>query len=759
VSWNSAIAWALAHLSRLIRRGRVAILVFWAVVAAVLVPQARTVGSRLEAGVRMKGSPAASVDEDLARRFHSRFVHRIVLVVAGIPSPDRPEGRGVLREILAAVERVPGVAGTLSYLDSPETLFLGRGGTFVVVGLDASTPHPETRMGPLREATAGVQAQLAARYPSAELLWTGEIPLNLDVRHASSEDARSAERRALPAALLLLLAAFGSIVAALLPVAVGVLAVLLTLGVAALVARSWHLSIFVQNIASMVGLGLGIDYALLLVSRFRESLARKHAPGLAVEDCLPRAGQTLLLSALPVGIGFAVLLTMPTGDFRSIGFAGLLVTLFTLVMALTLLPALLAVLGKRVDTGRLLTRTAAHHEEGSRRWRRWGHHVVLRRWLALCLGGFPVLLLALQAPRMRTGTVRGDWFPARPESVRAIHRLEDMGRGHVIQTLRVLLDLPRGAEITTPEGWTATRQLDQTLESDPRIARVHSPVDAAAAGVTRNRLSEMTRDGLISEDARTVLFEVLPAMSSADPVKLRADAGELARSLQAIDAASVTGLAGTSLRVGGLPAENAQFEDAISGRFRSIVLLVMGVTFAALFAGFRSLLVAAKAVALNLLTVGAAFGALVLVFQEGHGVQLFGVDGATDRVFTIVPTLAFCIVFGLSMDYEVFLVSRVAEARRSGLPEADAIVEGLARTGSVITSAGAIMIAVFAAFAMGAFLPIQMLGFVLTVAVLLDVTVVRMVIGPALLRLAGKWNWWPGELPRRQLKSKPRGEP
>jgi RND superfamily putative drug exporter len=170
----------------------------------------------------------------------------------------------------------------------------------------------------------------------------------------------------------------------------------------------------------------------------------------------------------------------------------------------------------------------------------------------------------------------------------------------------------------------------------------------------------------------------------------------------------------------------------------------MVITFFALFFGFRSVLVAAKAVALNLLTVAAA-GALVLVFRTARD-RAVRPRGGTGRVFTIVPILAFCIVFGLSMDYEVFLVSRVAEARRSGLSEDEAIVEGLARTGSVITSAGSIMIAVFASFAMGAFLPIQMLGFVLTVAVLLDATVVRMVIGPALLRLAGKWNWWPGRV-------------
>lgn len=758
--WDNAITAALAHVARLIRRRRAWVLAFWAIVAAVLAPQACAVGHRLEASVRLEEAPAARVDAALATRFRSRFVHRLVLVVRGLPPPDRPDGREALEEIVGGVRAARGVAGTLSYLDSPEELFLGREGGFlgrkggfIVVGLDATAVEPEAQMASLREATHRAAARLAPRYPEVELLWTGEIPLNLDVRQASSADARSAERRALPIALLLLLAAFGSVVAALLPVAVGILAVLLTLGVAAFLARSWHLSIFVQNIASMIGLGLGIDYALLMVSRFRESLARKHSPDLAVEDCAPRAGQTLLLSAVPVGIGFAALLTIP-GDFRSIGFAGMLVTAFTLLLAITFLPALLAALGRGVDAGRLTNPSPARHEEGSRRWRRWGLRVVRRPWFALLAGGLPLLVLALQASRLRTGPVRGDWLPSNPESVRALQRLEDMGRGNVVQTLRVLLTLPANAPVGSPEGWAATRRLAQALERDPRIARVHSAANGARVGITRTRLKELARDGSVSRDERSVIFDVLPAVTSSDPLRLRGDGEALARSLQASDAASLTGLPGATLAVGGLPAINTQFEDAIAGRLRSVVALVMAVTFIALFLGFRSVLVAAKAVALNLLTVAAAFGALVLVFQEGHGVELFGLDAGTGRVFTIVPILAFCIVFGLSMDYEVFLVSRVAEARRSGLSEDEAIVEGLARTGSVITSAGSIMIAVFAAFAMGAFLPIQMLGFVLTVAVLLDVTVVRMVIGPALLRLAGKWNWWPGESRIRPLKAK-----
>ena len=170
----------------------------------------------------------------------------------------------------------------------------------------------------------------------------------------------------------------------------------------------------------------------------------------------------------------------------------------------------------------------------------------------------------------------------------------------------------------------------------------------------------------------------------------------------------------------------------------------MATTLVVLFLSFRSLLVPLKAVLLNLLSVSGAFGALVLVFQDGHGARLLGLARPLDGVFPIVPALVFCVVFGLSMDYEVFLVARVAEARRAGLSEDEALGEGLARTGPVITSAAAIMIAVFAAFTLGEFVLLKMLGFALAVAVLLDATVIRMAIGPALLRLAGRWNWWPG---------------
>jgi RND superfamily putative drug exporter len=267
---------------------------------------------------------------------------------------------------------------------------------------------------------------------------------------------------------------------------------------------------------------------------------------------------------------------------------------------------------------------------------------------------------------------------------------------------------------------------------------------AGAAGVspaTLTRPGLVTRrliPGLMSRDGRLALIEVMPRESVA-PDDVVAWARELRRA-----GAARLGIGGASVTVGGLPAFNADYQDAVSGRFWTIVALVVAGTGLALFLGFRSVLVPLKAVALNLLSVGAAFGAVTLVFQDGRGATLLGVAEPLGAVFSSVPVIVFCIVFGLSMDYEVFLITRVCEARASGLSDRDALVEALGRTGQVITNAAAIMLVVFGAFTLGDVLLTKVLGFALAVAVLLDATVVRMIVGPALLQLAGTWNWWPG---------------
>jgi RND superfamily putative drug exporter len=317
-----------------------------------------------------------------------------------------------------------------------------------------------------------------------------------------------------------------------------------------------------------------------------------------------------------------------------------------------------------------------------------------------------------------------------------------MDREGVVEALRIIVELPTDSIAQTDAGWSVLDSLTKRLASDPRSGRVLSITSIAESN--RSSLRELpreTRRTFLSSDGRAALLEVVPASS----VSLR-DQVNWVRELRKTGALGLTGVPGATLLVGGIPALNADYETIIRDRFPPVMAMVVGGTLLALLCGFRSIFVALKAIVLNLFSVAASFGALVLVFQDGHGGNLLRVPSEIGSIFPLVPIVTFAIVFGLSMDYEVFLVARVLEARRSGLSEEDAIPEGMARTAGLITSAAAIMIVVFAAFTFGSFLVVKMIGFTLAVAVFIDATLVRIVIGPALLRLAGDWNWWPGGL-------------
>ena len=324
------------------------------VAALALAPSAFHAERHFETAARIEGGESEYVAQQLASRFRSPFVDRVVLVVQGIPAADSEEGAQVLRKIVDALEdplvsgNVPGsvsggVSGILSRLDLADPIFLGRGGgTFVVIGLAAESGSVESIVPRIRERARSLQARLRQRYPAAKLELTGEIPLNFDLRKASAEEVQKGESLVLPATLALLLLAFGSLVAALIPLAIGQIAISMTLGIAALLASRFHLSILVQNLAAMLGLGLGIDYALLMVSRFREALAAGFGPMRHLLYRPVRLVTRLLVSASTVAIGFAALLTVPISEVRSIGMAGLVVAGAGVLLATTVVPAVLA---------------------------------------------------------------------------------------------------------------------------------------------------------------------------------------------------------------------------------------------------------------------------------------------------------------------------------------------------------------------------------------------------------------------------------
>ena len=739
------------------RRGVVAFL--WLVACLTILPAARRIESRLRVAARVDGSESATVEEQLTDRFRSPFAHSVVLVATGIPSLVDARGVETLRALVDSVRAAPGVTRVLSYLDGHEPLFLGAGehrldGTILVVGLDERRA-PDVLLDSLRQATARVAAAMQRDYPSVALRWTGEVALNTDLRRVSAEGARRAESRALPLTFALLLVAFGAAAAAMLPVIGALLSIGITLGIAGFVAMHWSLSILLQNVVSMIGLGLGIDYSLLIVQRFREaafghrlsSNARQratHASRCATE-ALRTAGPTILLSGTAVAIGFSALAVVPVNELRSVAVGGLIVTIVSMLLATTLLPAVLATLGHRVDVGRIpLSRGRTEID-----WSRWASFVTSHPGRVLVVAGLPVALLAWQARRLDTVQPRSDWLPKEVESAIALHSLETMGRSAVVQTIRLTMELPPGTSAVDDSGWSATARLARRLVADSAVDRVRSlPGLLAPLTGTLPRdllvteLPDAVRRSFVSLDGRLTLLEVIPREGTSP-----AELASLVRRIRAAEPPLVTTTGSARIRVGGLPALNIDYEEAVAGRsrFTQVVGLVVLATFVVLAVGFRSVLVPLKAIVLNLVAVAAAFGAVKLVFQDGYGASLLGLAGPLGGIFPAIPVLVFCVVFGLSMDYEVFLVARVREARVGGRGEREAIADGLAHTGRLITSAAAIMIVVFGAFMAGDFMLMKMLGFALAVSVLLDATVMRLAVSPALLTLAGRWNWWPGD--------------
>jgi RND superfamily putative drug exporter len=723
------------------RAWQAVIVAAWGLIALAALPFAARVNAELDPSAHLQGSESSRVEAALQTQFHSPFTKIALLRIAGSPAPRVAEGDALLKQVTAAIERTPGVQGVMSYLDRQDTLFLGQDDSpIIIVGLDASKGAEDALMSNLRVTTQALREQLRGRYPHLAFGWTGEAVVNADMRRVSAAETRTAELRVLPLTLVLLLIAFRTLICAILPVLCGALTIVVSLGMIEVVNRFWPLSIIVISVVSMVGLGLSIDYALLIVSRYRDELDLGLSRTEAVKRAASHGGRTVIVSGLAVTIGFAAMLLVRVSEVRSIGIGGLLVTTVAVLAATVLLPIVLIWLGPLIDAGPLrLARTPG----SGRNWRRWGGWVSRHPWGVLAVAGIPLLILAAQAVHLRVDLPRGHWLPESADSVRVLHEIDSVTRGNFGQIISVILYFPAGTTVQDESGWRAESRLVRYFARDARIQHVWSVTALSprplAGPEILERVPESVRRSLVSADGSAALIQLLPRQGLA-----WTDAGHLVRDIRGANVPALTGLGGARVEVGGVPAFNADYEDAIKSTLGSIVIAVICTTLIVLSLAFRSVLIPIKAVALNLLSVAAAFGAVAVVFQQGIGFHLVGLPRPMDGGFPILPVLVFCIVFGLSMDYEVFIVARIADGRRSGLDDTEALVEGLAGTGRVITFAASIMVIIFAGFVFGDFVLIKILGFALGVAVFLDATVIRLAVGPALVRLAGRWNWWPG---------------
>lgn len=731
------------------------VLGFWVLAALLAAPAAGGVGERLSAAVEVPaGSEPAAVSGIVEREFPGRDPDGLILAVRseeGGPRVGEPAFERAVDRAVGAVRGVDGVGGVTTYRDPGAGRLAEQGGraAAVLVGLESADPvRAQEAAGEVREALRGVE-----KPASMELLVTGDAAVYLDAIELSDRDVARAETTALPLTLTMLVVAFGALVAAFLPVVVGVVAIVLSLGVLLVVTDYLAVSIFAQSVVTILGLAVGIDYALLMVNRFREELDRGLAPREAAEVTTATAGRTVAFSGGTVAVSLTALLVPPVEVFRSMGLAGLLVVLAAVAVSVTAVPAMLALLGERVNAPRFLHRlTAGTRGEGL--WRALARAIMshplpyaLAVTALLAALALPVFGAVIYNPAERTlGTAT--------ESRRGVDVLNGLDLGGMMDATDVIVDLGEGESFYGSEAIGDVDRLARDLENLERVDFVLGPTAAGGreeipAGLLRrfyasedaavaSPLSELA-ETTIGGDGRYALLQVVP--------EGRLGPGEAGTFVEGVERTAEAGApGGATVLVGGFPAENLRYAATVYESLPLAVAAVFGATFVLLLVAFRSLAVPLISIAMNTLSVGAALGLLVLVFQEGYGGGLLGLpDGGLGSLEEVLPVTVFALTFGLSMDYQVFLLSRVQEERLAGRSVQESVGEALASTGRVISFAALIMLVVFAAFLVSDLAGVQSLGFGLAAAVFLDATLVRLVLVPALLRLGGERVWW---LPR-----------
>jgi putative drug exporter of the RND superfamily len=732
-----------------IYRRRKFVLAAWGVILLLALPIAPGVFRALTAGgFTSPDLEAFRASQLLADRFGSNPSSLFLVYEdpTGALSADDPRFTQQVESSLAGLEQLSIVEHVATASDNVRQIAPDRRAQYATLTLSAATDN-------VRDVSPTIERAL--RPTGLKVTLTGAPVFYQDIFDVTERDLRRAELLSIPTAALALVLVFGSVIAGAVPGLVGGTAVALTLALMVLLSRFFELSIFSLNLATMLGLGLGIDYSLFIVSRFREELARGESVERAVAWSVATAGRAVLFSGATVMIGLLALLTFDITALRSMGVAGALVVAISIVAALTLLPALLGVLETRIDALAIgpLAAAAARAGRGNGFWTRLAR-VVMAHPVAI-LVPLLVLLIGLGLPFLRVdlGAPDASILPTDVQSRRGYDLLRaHWGEGELSPLLLVFQTTDGGSPLRA-ERVTALADFVRRVQADPSVARLTSIVSLdprisadqyALMYADPNRIGDaygrVAAQASVRQD--TLLAEVTGKYGQTDD---RSKA--LVRAIRATPPPP-----GFRLLVGGGTAGVIDYADRLYEQFPRAAILVVLAIYLVLLRTFGSVVIPLKAVMMNVLSILASYGALVVIFQEGalSDVLHFQPLGFVEAS---LPILMFCVLFGLSMDYEVFLLSRVQEAYLDGADNATSVARGLERSGRIITSAAAIVVLVSLSFVAADIVLIKALGLGTAIAVFLDATLVRALLVPATMRLLGDWNWWaPGWL-RRWVRS------
>ena len=769
------------RLGRLVYRYRKLTIALWAVLMALslavtplLIQTLQETGSVYEAGSAHQAEQFLQQDLGLS-------AEALTIVFQRLPGQVVDRSEPQLTSLLKQIQALPTVSSVTSAVEQPE--YRSRNGQvqYSVIRLTVTE---------VRETLAVVEQieRILTQQPLAgwKSFLTGIPIVNRDVQQISQADLGRIELLVLPLTLMALLIVFGSVVAAILPVVMAIVAVSLTFGLLYLIALQLSVSVFALNLVSMLGLGLGIDYSLLIVNRFREELGAGSLET-AIARTLETAGRAVFFSGLTVCIGLMGLMLFPITLLQSLGIAGSLVVMLSVLVALTLLPALLALLGQRVKRRRFKLNVATQRHDY---WTAIARNVI-RQSVPVSLAVL-MIVAGLSAPflQARFGLTSADILPKEVAARTGAEVLADAFGPGEISPILVLIRAPANDTVLAKPHIATLYEMVQRLKADRRVERVSSLFSLkptlSLAGYQQlyqdsqsspSQLTAVVRsprnDGLLVFKSETTgktttrqkAADSLEALSlNASQVWLTGrastlvvvksrtarnstDTQALVRELQTLP------LKGLHVWVGGQTARELDTIQAISQRFPIVIAIMMGITLIVLYVLLDSVILPLKAIVMNVLSIGASFGSLVFIFQEGN-LQQWLQFTPVGYIDLLLPIVLFCVLFGLSMDYEVFMLTRIKEAYDEGKSNTESVIQGLKLTGGIITSAALLMIIVTSTFVISRIIFVKALGLGCALAVLIDVTLIRVVLVPATMNLLGKWNWWSPTFSRRNKGNK-----
>lgn len=691
----------------------------------------------------------------LNRNFPEQYLYNIELVLSNPQkTADDPEYQQVLETYLSVCRKDPDIAEPVTYRENPEQISADRHSHFLFIGLKAKNISDSD------EIAARITDSLRAVKlpPGYTMHLTGGPLFGREITTVSAKDGFNTEERVLPLVLLVLAFAFGGLLAASMPLVIGMCSVIMSLGTLYILAHFLQITSLSQNIVSMIGLGVGIDYSLLFVNRFREELFER---GLSKEEAaistLESSGRTILYSGIVVSIGMIALLVPNVVFMRSLGLSGLLVVGMTMLLGLTLLPALLSLIGERINAPRFLSNWTYHTWGKSQFWYRWGKGIMARPLFFSFVSIGVLLCISLITFEMKVWNPTIGIMPKSFETRQGFEKIIEIAPRNYFSPIVISFESKDGSPIWSQKNVQAAYDFMHAIyKQEPIIGsigliNVQEPLKdqmvlyntmSAAGGVAGMQLFQPGASfPFISTDEHKGVLIAYHAYKDYVGTESDQDLNTLAH-IREYRNRTAQRHPNLEIMVGSLSAVPMEMKEAIAAHFPMIVLVTVLTTYLLTMFSFGSVLLPLKAVLLNLLSVTATFGTLILVFQKGIGAHLLGIEHVPGALLIVSPLILFCVIFGLSMDYEIFLINRIREEYdHCGDPE-EAIAQGLEKTGGIITSAGLIMILVFTGFAFSRIIVIKEFGLGMAIAILIDATIIRLMVVPSLMKLFGHASWY-----------------